>query len=84
MKFNIDEEDKIRSLKNKSCLNILRSIEKSKENEFSNVLFGLGIRYVGKTTAKKLAKSMKNIDAIIHCASIVHAKNEENFQSLRY
>ena len=65
LKFNIDEEDKIRSLKNKSCENILRSIEKSKENEFSNVLFGLGIRYVGKTTAKKLAKSMKSIDAII-------------------
>tara|TARA_A100000164_G_scaffold381875_1_gene436164 strand:- start:2911 stop:4935 length:2025 start_codon:yes stop_codon:yes gene_type:complete len=66
LKFNIDEEDKIRSLKNKSCVNILRSIEKSKENEFSNVLFGLGIRYVGKTTAKKLAKSMKSIDAIIN------------------
>ena len=65
LKFNIDGEDKIRSLKNKSCENILRSIEKSKENEFSNVLFGLGIRYVGKTTAKKLAKSMKSIDAII-------------------
>ncbi len=65
LKFNIDEEDKIRSLKNKSCENILRSIEKSKENEFSNVLFGLGIRYVGKTTAKKLAKNMKSIDAII-------------------
>ena len=65
LKFNIDEEDKIRSLKNKSCENILRSIEKSKENEFSNVLFGLGIRYVGKTTAKKLAKSLKSIDAII-------------------
>ena len=66
LKFNIDEKDKIRSLKNKSCENILRSIENSKENEFSNVLFGLGIRYVGKTTAKKLAKNMKSIDAIIN------------------
>jgi len=65
LKFNVDDEDKVRSLKNKSCKNILSSIEKSKENEFSNVLFGLGIRYVGKTTAKKLAKSLKSIDAIV-------------------
>tara|TARA_B100001989_G_scaffold18932_1_gene11624 strand:- start:2498 stop:4522 length:2025 start_codon:yes stop_codon:yes gene_type:complete len=65
LKFNIEGEDKVRSLKNKSCKNILGSIEKSKENQFSNVLFGLGIRYVGKTTAKKLAENFNSIDTII-------------------
>ena len=39
-------------------------IENSKEIPFERVLFGLGIRYVGETVAKKLAKQFKNIDAI--------------------
>jgi DNA ligase (NAD+) len=48
----------------KSADNLLNSIENSKEIPFERVLFGLGIRYVGETVAKKLAKQFKNIDAI--------------------
>lgn len=48
----------------KSAENILRSIEASKNTPFARVLFALGIRYVGETTAKKIAASLKNIDAI--------------------
>ncbi|MFY7668012.1 MAG: NAD-dependent DNA ligase LigA [Crocinitomicaceae bacterium] len=48
----------------KSADNLLKSIENSKEIPFERVLFGLGIRYVGETVAKKLAKQFKNIDAI--------------------
>ena len=48
----------------KSAENLIRGIEKSKEIPFPRVLFGLGIRYVGETVAKKLARHYKNIDAL--------------------
>lgn len=48
----------------KSAENLIQGIEKSKEVPFPRVLFGLGIRYVGETVAKKLAKHYKNIDTI--------------------
>jgi len=43
---------------------MLAGIEKSKEMPFEKVLFGLGIRYVGETVAKKLAVHFKNIDRL--------------------
>jgi len=46
----------------RSIENMLLGIEKSKEMPFEKVLFGLGIRYVGETVAKKLAAGVKNID----------------------
>jgi len=46
----------------KSIENMLKGIEQSKQMPFEKVLFGLGIRYVGETVAKKLAKGVKNID----------------------
>ncbi|MBQ4821184.1 NAD-dependent DNA ligase LigA [Aquimarina sp. MMG016] len=49
----------------KSAENLIAGIKKSKEIPFERVLFALGIRYVGETVAKKLAKHYKNIDAII-------------------
>lgn len=45
----------------KSVDNILRGIEASKNKPFFKVLFGLGIRYVGETVAKKLSKAFPNI-----------------------
>ncbi|MFA9290850.1 MAG: NAD-dependent DNA ligase LigA, partial [Solirubrobacteraceae bacterium] len=49
----------------KSAKNIIEGIKKSKEKPFENILFGLGIRFVGDTTAKKLAKNVKNIDTLM-------------------
>ena len=49
----------------KSINNMLDGIEKSKQQPFEKVLFGLGIRYVGATVAKKLANYFKSIDNII-------------------
>ncbi|RNL54246.1 NAD-dependent DNA ligase LigA [Pedobacter jejuensis] len=46
----------------RSIENMLGGIEKSKQMPFEKVLFGLGIRYVGETVAKKLAIGVKNID----------------------
>ncbi|EZH72054.1 DNA ligase [Aquimarina atlantica] len=52
----------------KSAENLIAGIEKSKEIPFERVLFALGIRYVGETVAKKLAKHYKFIDAIIEAS----------------
>ena len=48
----------------KSADNLIQGIEKSKSIPFERVLYALGIRYVGETVAKKLAKHYKSIDAI--------------------
>lgn len=57
---------KIRKIgfKDKTVQNILDGIEKSKQAPFKQVLFGIGIRYVGATVAEKLASFFKNIDNI--------------------
>lgn len=48
----------------KSAENMIKGIEASKAIPFERVLFALGIRYVGETVAKKLAKHYKTIDAL--------------------
>jgi DNA ligase (NAD+) len=48
----------------KSVNNLLAGIEASKQVPFEKVLYGLGIRFVGETVAKKLAKHYKNMAAI--------------------
>ncbi|MEM6641999.1 MAG: NAD-dependent DNA ligase LigA [Bacteroidota bacterium] len=53
-----------RSIKEKTATNILASIEASKKQPFERVLFGLGIRYVGKTVAEKLAEAFGSIDTL--------------------
>lgn len=52
-------------LGDKSADNIVNSIERSKGVPFHRVLYGLGIRFVGETTAKNLASHFGNIDALI-------------------
>lgn len=49
----------------KSVQKLLDGLEASKQVPFPRLLFGIGIRYVGATVAKKLAKSFKNIDALM-------------------
>ena len=49
----------------KSAQNMISGIEKSKEIPFDKVLFALGIRFVGETVAKKLAKHFKSIDHLM-------------------
>lgn len=48
----------------KSAQNILDGIEKSKQIPFEKVLYGLGIKHVGETVAKKLAKNFDSVDAL--------------------
>ncbi|MCX7552200.1 NAD-dependent DNA ligase LigA [Xanthomarina sp. F2636L] len=48
----------------KSADNLIKGIEQSKQVPFERVLYALGVRYVGETVAKKLAKHYKSIEAI--------------------
>jgi DNA ligase (NAD+) len=48
----------------KSADNLVNGVQASKTVPFERVLFGLGIRYVGETVAKKLAKHYKSIEAL--------------------
>lgn len=50
----------------KSAQNMIAGIAKSKEIPFEKVLFALGIRFVGETVAKKLAKHFKSIDNLLN------------------
>ena len=52
----------------KSIENMLKGIEQSKQMPFEKVLFGLGIRYVGETVAKKLAKGVKTINNLANAS----------------
>ena len=54
----------LEGFKEKSIQNILSGVEKSKQIPFKQVLFGIGIRFVGATVAEKLAVYFNNIDAI--------------------
>lgn len=59
-----DKKEKKLSFKEKTVSNILKGIEASKQVPFERVLYALGIRYVGQTVAKKLAKHYRNIEAL--------------------
>ena len=56
------------SFKEKTALNILDALEKSKSVPFERVLFALGIKFVGETVAKTLAFALHDIDHIINAS----------------
>ena len=62
--FSLDKNTiaKLERLGDKSAENIIKSIEASKSVAFEKVLFALGIRHVGETIAKKIARSLGSID----------------------
>ncbi|GHB81413.1 NAD-dependent DNA ligase LigA [Persicitalea jodogahamensis] len=53
------------SFREKTVENILKGIESSKKAPFKNLLFGLGIRYVGATVGEKLANYFRTMDALM-------------------
>ncbi|MFT6972373.1 MAG: DNA ligase (NAD+) [Roseivirga sp.] len=76
LEFSLNSEKKgdhsVRSLREKSASNIIQAVQVSKTVPFERVLFGLGIRFVGKTVAEKLAKHFRSIEKIA----------EANFETL--
>ncbi|SDB43628.1 DNA ligase (NAD+) [Flavobacteriaceae bacterium MAR_2010_188] len=64
--YRLKKEDvlPLERMAEKSADNLIQGIEKSKEIPFEKVLYALGIRFVGETVAKKLARHFKSIDML--------------------
>jgi len=63
-KLTVEDLLPLERMAQKSAENLVKGVENSKNIPFESVLFALGIRFVGETVAKKLAKHYKNIDAL--------------------
>ena len=66
-----EHSDQLKTLERfgeRSIENMLKGIEDSKQMPFEKVLFGLGIRYVGETVAKKLAYGTRDIDTLTNAS----------------
>ena len=68
--YTFIEEDllKLERMAQKSVSNLLQGVKNSNQIPFERVLFALGIRYVGETVSKKLAKYFKSMDAILNAS----------------
>ena len=62
----------------KSAENLVKAIEKSKENDLYRLIFGLGIRHIGAKAAKLVADKMQNMDAILN-ATVEDFTNIDGF-----
>ena len=69
--YFLKKEDilKLEGFKEKSANNLLESIEKSKNQDLSRLIYGLGIRHVGKYAAQLLAQKYKSIDELAKTSS---------------
>ncbi len=61
----INDKERIISFREKTVNNILNGIEQSKQIPFERVLFAIGIRHVGETSAKKIASHFQHIDKLM-------------------
>ena len=61
-----DQVIKLDRMADRSADNLIQGIKNSTQVPFERVLFALGIRFVGETVAKKLARAMESIDRIMH------------------
>ena len=86
-KLDLAALSKLERMAEKSAANLLQSIAKSKQTTLPKFLFGLGIRHVGESTAKDLAKHFGNLNAImdarIEALLTVHDVGPVVAQSLR-
>lgn len=62
--LRVDQIKPLERMAQKSAENLVNGVQLSKNVPFERVLYALGIRYVGETVAKKLAKHYKSIDAL--------------------
>lgn len=63
--LTFDQIVNLERMADKSANNLLKNLEASKSVPFERVLFAIGIRFVGETVAKQLAKYFKNIESLI-------------------
>ncbi len=66
--YDLKKEDliKLEGIRDKTAENILKGVEKSKNRPAEKLLYALGIKHVGESTAKKLIKKFGSIDRIMH------------------
>ena len=64
-KLNLNDLINLERMAKKSAENLISAIEKSKDQPFEKVLFGLGIRYVGETVSKKITSKISDIDKLM-------------------
>ena len=78
--YTLKAEDicKLERMGEKSAENIIQGIEASKQVPYERVLFALGIRFVGETVAKKVAKAFRSIDALATQSILLYFSNEQN------
>ncbi|MFY0683717.1 MAG: NAD-dependent DNA ligase LigA [Balneola sp.] len=62
--LTVDQITPLERMAEKSAQNLIDGIAKSKTQPFEKVLYALGIRFVGKTVAKDLAKAFKNLEGL--------------------
>ncbi len=64
--YDLSKEDilKLEGFKEKSAENLISSIQKSKQQDLSRLIYGLGIRHVGKYAAQLLASHFSSIDQV--------------------
>ena len=67
---------KLERMGKKSAENLLQAVERSKQNDLSRLIFGLGIRQVGEKAAKVLSAHFRTMDAL--CAASVEELTEIN------
>lgn len=77
--YYIKKEDVINleRMGEKSAENLIKAIEKSKQNELYRLINGLGIKYIGVKGAKVLAKNFDSLDEIINADSVQLTNLEE-------
>ncbi len=75
--YNLKKEniEKLEGFKDKSAKNLINSIEKSKDQDLSRLIYGLGIRHVGKYAAQLLAGKYNSIDELANA-------NEEELKEI--
>ncbi|MGI6744991.1 MAG: DNA ligase [Firmicutes bacterium ADurb.Bin300] len=66
--MTVSELKKLERLGEKSAHNIVSAIEKSKSNDVSRLVYGLGIRHIGKRAAELLCRRFNDIDGIINAS----------------
>lgn len=66
--LTFDQIVNLERMGDKSANNLLKGLDESRNVPFERVLFAIGIRFVGQTVAKKLAKAFKDIDSLIHAS----------------
>jgi DNA ligase (NAD+) len=68
--YRLTKEDllELERMADKSADNVITAIAKSKKNSLEHFLHGLGIRFIGRTSARNIARHFKNLDAIIQAS----------------